>query len=332
MFTKEKDQIKNEKTNMARILTYIAKENDTGLMARDVIRREFRLVAHDVAKAKFRTKDGITVNGTAVMINYRLKAGDVLKVKLEDEISTTTVPTEGPLDIVYEDEDVLVLNKPAGLVVHPSHGHYADSLANYVAWHYQKTGQVHEIRTIGRLDKDTSGLIFYGKSRTACAHLVEQAEKGERTKTYLALAEGQFSDNGLQFADDTTGGKSIFDMRSLKGTIDAPITRDYIDKVRRAVRKDGDRAVTHYRVLHQYDGYALLSVRIETGRTHQIRVHMSYIGHPLLGDPLYGKGSVPGMNRAALHAYKVAFLQPFEGSRIELTAPIPEDFRKFLEF
>lgn len=315
---------------MARILTYIAKDKDVGLMARDVIRREFRLVAHDVAKAKFRTENGITVNGTAVMINHRLKAGDVLRVKLEDEVSTTTVPTEGPLDIVYEDEDVLVLNKPAGIVVHPSHGHYADSLANYVAWHYQETGQVHEIRTIGRLDKDTSGLIFYGKSRTACAHLVEQAEKGERTKTYLALAEGRFNGDDLQFSDAAAGGKSIFDARTLTGMIDAPITRDYVDKVRRAVRADGDRAVTYYRVLHQYDHYALLSVQIETGRTHQIRVHMAYIGHPLLGDPLYGSGPITGMNRAALHAYKASFLQPFEGRRIELTAPIPEDFHNFL--
>lgn len=330
---------------MARILTYIAKDKDEGIMARDVIRREFRLVAHDVAKAKFRTKDGITVNGNAVMINHRLKAGDTLRVKLEDEVSTTTVPTEGPLDIAYEDEDVLVLNKPAGIVVHPSHGHYADSLANYVAWHYQETGQVHEIRTIGRLDKDTSGLIFYGKSRTACAHLVEQAEKGERTKTYLALAEGQFigekgqiSDAGYTvsgasekqiFEDEKTGGRAVFDPGTSSGTINAPITRDYIDKVRRAVRLDGDRAVTHYRVLHQYDHYALLAVQIETGRTHQIRVHMSYIGHPLLGDSLYGSGPISGMQRAALHAYKATFLQPFKKTKIELMAPIPEDFRNF---
>lgn len=295
---------------MCRILTYIAKKEDAGKIARDIIQREFHLVAHDIAKAKYRTEKGITINGRQVMINARLSEGDILRVRLTDAPAGKIVPAEGPLDILYEDEDLICLNKPAGIVVHPSHGHFADSLANYLAWYYEKNGEPHEIRTIGRLDKDTSGLIFYGKSRTVCAHMLEETRTGERVKTYLALAAGTF------------GQKA--------GTIDAPISREYEEKIKRVVRSDGDRAVTHYRVLRQYDTYALLAVRIETGRTHQIRVHMSYIGHPLLGDPIYGDGPGEKIQRAALHAFHTTFRTPFDGIKKELTAPIPGDMRKYI--
>ncbi len=296
---------------MCRVLTYVAKKEDAGKIARDVIRSRWHLVAHDIAKAKYRTKNGITVNGTQVLINHKLSEGDILAVRLEDAPAGKIVPAKGPLDILYEDEDLICLNKPAGIVVHPSHGHFSDSLANYLAWYYEKNNEPHEIRTIGRLDKDTSGLIFYGKSRTVCAHMLEQTQKGERVKTYLALAKG------------------FFEKKS--GTIDAPISREFEDKIRRTVRADGDRAVTHYRVLRQYDGYALLEVRIDTGRTHQIRVHMSWIGHPLLGDPIYGDGPTDGIQRAALHAYHTTFRTPFDGIRKELTAPVPDDMKTYME-
>jgi 23S rRNA pseudouridine1911/1915/1917 synthase len=211
---------------------------------------------------------------------------------------------------MYEDEDLICLNKPAGIVVHPSHGHFSDSLANYLAFHYEQTGDPHEIRTIGRLDKDTSGLIFYGKSRTVCAHMMEQADRGEREKFYLALAEGVF--------------------QSETGTIDEPISREFDDQIKRVVREGGDRAVTHYRVVRQYKDYALVRVTIDTGRTHQIRVHMAHIGHPLLGDPLYGRGETGELKRAALHAERVVFRQPFSGEYLELKAPLPDDMKHFL--
>ena len=288
---------------MARILEYRAGEKDEGRMVRDVIREEFHLVAHDIARAKYRTQGGIAVNGRTVMVNRTLHEGEVLRVKLDGEEPGKIVPVRGPLNILYEDEDLICLNKPAGVVVHPSHGHFADSLANFLAQYYLDCGDPHEVRTVGRLDKDTSGIICYGKNRTACALLTEQAAAGIRRKIYLACAGGQFHEK--------------------EGTISAPISREYEEKIKRVVRQDGDSAVTHYRLLEQYPGYALLMVEIETGRTHQIRVHMAHIGHPLLGDPIYGDGGVPG--RAALHAWKTIFRQPFTGQEIEITAPIPED-------
>ncbi len=297
---------------MPRTLTYQAKNEDAGRMVRDILHREFRLVAHDIAASKYRVENGITVNGTPVMVNRVLAPGDVVRVTLFDEPRGTTIPTEGPLDIRYEDEDLIVLNKPAGCVVHPSHGHYADSLANFVAWHYAQTGQVHELRTVGRLDKDTSGLIVFGKSRTACSHLTEQAAEGLRRKRYLALAEGVFS--------------------APKGDVEAPIAREIEDQIRRVVREDGDYALTHYRVERQFAEFALLSLEIETGRTHQIRVHMAHIGHPLLGDPLYGSGRFDDrVSRAALHAEYLEFLQPFSNEKICLNAELPADMQAVME-
>ncbi len=295
---------------MCRILTYQVKPEDDNMIVRDIIQREYRLVSHDMASAKYETDHGICVNGEQVMVNRVVHPGDLVRVKLEDRPKGNIVPAEGPLDILYEDEDLICLNKPAGIVVHPSHGHYADSLGNFLAYYYEQSGRPHEVRTIGRLDKDTSGIIFYGKSRTVCAHMLEQTLEGRRVKTYLALAEG------------------IFEHQC--GTVDAPISREFEDKIRRTVRPDGDRAVTHYRVLHQYAEYALVQVRIDTGRTHQIRVHLSHIGHPLLGDIIYGSGPVGNLQRTALHAYHTTFCLPFSGEERELTAPVPEDMQMLM--
>lgn len=294
---------------MARILTYTAGANDAGRTAGDVIRREFRLVAHDIARAKYRTENGITVNGVQVMVNRRLAEGDELRVVLANELPGKIVPVPGPLAVLYEDEDMLAVDKPAGVVVHPSHGHFADTLANYVAQYYINEGDPHEVRTVGRLDKDTSGVLLFGKNRTACAHLTEQAACGLSEKTYLALASGTFPGE--------------------EGTVEAPISREYEEKIRRVVREDGDHALTHYRVLRQMEDRALLSVRIETGRTHQIRVHMAHIGHPLVGDPIYGTASEV-IRRAALHARRLVCRQPFTGERIVLESPLPEDFLRAL--
>lgn len=294
---------------MARILTYTAGANDAGRTAGDVIRREFRLVAHDIARVKYRTENGITVNGVQVMVNRRLAEGDELRVVLANELPGKIVPVPGPLAVLYEDEDMLAVDKPAGVVVHPSHGHFADTLANYVAQYYIDEGDPHEVRTVGRLDKDTSGVLLFGKNRTACAHLTEQAACGLSEKTYLALASGTFPGE--------------------EGTVEAPISREYEEKIRRVVREDGDHALTHYRVLRQMEDRAVLSVRIETGRTHQIRVHMAHIGHPLVGDPIYGTASEV-IRRAALHARRLVCRQPFTGERIVLESPLPEDFLRAL--
>ena len=294
---------------MSRELVFQAADKDRGRLVSEVIRTEFAVVAHDLARAKYRTENGISVDGVQVMVNHRMAPGERLVVRLEGELPAKTFPAEGPLDILYEDEDVICLNKPAGLVAHPSHGHFSDTLSNYLAWYFIEKGEPHEIRSAGRLDKDTSGIIMFGKSRTAVAHLVAQSEKGLRTKTYLALAEGVFGE--------------------LEGVVDAPISREYEEKIRRVVREDGDPARTRFRVLCQYPDYALLSLEIDTGRTHQIRVHMKHIGHPLLGDPIYGTPG-PGPGRAALHAWRTVFYQPFRGNRIELAAPLPQDLTLYV--
>ncbi|MBP3913319.1 MAG: RluA family pseudouridine synthase, partial [Lachnospiraceae bacterium] len=171
--------------------------------------------------------------------------------------------------------------------------------------YFREKGEPHEVRSAGRLDKDTSGVILFAKSRTAAAVLNGQTPLRGVEKEYLALAEGIFE-------NDT-------------GIVDAPISREYEEKIRRVVRDDGAPARTHFRVIRQFDGYALISVKIETGRTHQIRVHMAHTGHPLVGDPIYGHGT-EGATRALLHAYRASFVQPFTHREMEMTAPLPKDF------
>jgi 23S rRNA pseudouridine1911/1915/1917 synthase len=300
-----------------RILTYTASPEDEGRPVRDIILYKWKLVAHDVARAKYETPDGITVNGEVVWVNRTLHEGDILRVVITDHAPDRIIPVEGLLDVIYEDEDLICINKSAGIVVHPSHGHYADSLANHLAYYFEQRGEPHEIRTIGRLDKDTSGLLLFGKSRSAVGLMDAQAAMGTRTKVYLALCEGEFAGS--------------------EGYVDTPIMREFDGNIKRIAREGGDPAFTSYKVEAQYDGFTLVRLSLMTGRTHQIRVHMSYIGHPLLGDPLYGNGpfthpSSPDIkiSRTALHASALAFNQPFAGNRIELSADLPSDMAAFV--
>ena len=300
-----------------RILTYTAGPEDEGRPVRDIILYKWKLVAHDVARAKYETPDGITVDGEVVWVNRRLHEGNILRVVITDHAPDSIIPSEGRLDIVYEDEDLICINKPSGIVVHPSHGHYADSLANYLAYYFNEKGEPHEIRTIGRLDKDTSGLLLFGKSRSAVGLMDAQAAEGTRTKVYLALCEGEFAES--------------------EGYVDTPIMRAFDGNIKRVAKDGGDTAFTSYKVEAQYEGFALVRLSLMTGRTHQIRVHMSHIGHPLLGDPLYGNGPFthpcsPGIkiSRTALHASALAFNQPFAGNRIELSSDLPSDMAAFV--
>lgn len=300
-----------------RILTYTAGPEDEGRPVRDIILYKWKLVAHDVARAKYETPDGITVDGEVVWVNRRLHEGNILRVVITDHAPDSIIPSEGRLDIVYEDEDLICINKPSGIVVHPSHGHYADSLANYLAYYFNEKGEPHEIRTVGRLDKDTSGLLLFGKSRSAVGLMDAQAAEGTRTKVYLALCEGEFAES--------------------EGYVDTPIMRAFDGNIKRVAKDGGDTAFTSYKVEAQYEGFALVRLSLMTGRTHQIRVHMSHIGHPLLGDSLYGNGPFTHpcspdikISRTALHASALAFNQPFAGNRIELSADLPSDMAAFV--
>ena len=384
-----------------RLLILSAQEKDEGRRVREILKKEWGLVHHDIARAKY-TPGGITVDGEEVRADHVMKKGETLRVFIFEKKSETTVPTEGPLDILYEDEDVIAVNKPAGVVVHPSHGHYVDSLANYIAFHFQEEGQEHEIRTVGRLDKDTSGVILYAKNRTAVSKLTDQARDGRHRKIYLALAAGTFpekdgtidmpigrvtdrrdapsrdgeeskdsSEQNEEKSKDSSGQNDETskdsseqmkeesratlqqvrpELRNLSGQTAA---QPGPESTRRCIRSDGDPAVTHWHLEKQFSGYALLSVTIDTGRTHQIRVHLSSIGHPLLGDLLYGGTpkepadtvhvsqnsmrpgytgqGLPVLYRTALHAWKVEFDQPFTGERVMLCAPLPEDMTRITE-
>ena len=297
---------------MRRTLSYQIKEEDVertvGGLVNFLLKDCLHLTGREVSRAKF-LPDGIMADGVQVTVKQRLRAGQVLTVCLEDTIGkeSRVAPREGPIEIVYEDEDIVFVNKPAGVVVHPSHGHFYDSISNFLAYHYEQLGQDVICRVIGRLDKDTSGALLFAKNQAAAARMTAQKQTGESCRTYLALVTGH--------------------MPKHSGEIDAPLERVPDDLMLQRVSENGLSAHTTYEVIQEFDGYSLLSVQIETGRTHQIRVHMASVGHPLLGDTLYGT-SDKGILRAALHSAEVVCRQPFTGEQIQIKVPLPEDMQR----
>lgn len=329
---------------MDKILTYTLREEDlpdtAGGVVNLVLKNRVGVTGHEISHAKY-TPGGITVDGRQVTVKDRMQPGSVLRVCLDEEIAPSehVVPAEGPLDVLYEDEDLIAVDKAAGTVVHPTHGHFLDSISNYLAWYYEQQGLSVTSRVAGRLDRDTSGVLLYAKNRAAAGRLYRQREDGTMSRTYFALVHGIFPENAR------------------KGTIDVPLEKDPDQLMHQRVAADGlgRRAVTHYEVLADTAaarsaqntcgrsdsgdaGISLSIVRfhIDTGRTHQIRVHMAYAGHPLVGDPLYGDAeadrrlaeaghlSVP--ERSMLHAAFLSLVQPFTGKPMTLASPFPADF------
>ena len=257
---------------------------------------------------------GLTVNGRGVKKNYLLRPGDALALSLPEPESALPQPQDIPLDIVYEDADLLVLNKPRGLVVHPAAGHPDGTLVNALLFHcgdsLSGVGGVLRPGIVHRIDRDTSGLLAVAKNDLAHRNLSAQLSDHSMFRIYEAVVCGR--------------------MREERGTVDAPIGRHPTDRKRMAVLPQGGReAVTHWEVLARYRGYSHLRCRLETGRTHQIRVHMAHIGHPLAGDPVYGR---PDRNLAGqcLHARELELSHPRSGERLRFTSPLPEDFQAFL--
>ena len=242
----------------------------------------------------------------------RLLPGDLLELSVEEEgkSSSQLIPTEGTISVIYEDEDLIVVNKPEGILVHPSGGHYQDTLANLLMGYFKKKGEVPVLRSIGRLDKDTSGAVLFAKTKLAAARLSEERERGRYEKEYLAVAEGYFAEK--------------------TGEIHLPISQvPGSSPIRMEVNPaDGKKAHTYWKVERQFQNAALLRVHITTGRTHQIRVHLAGIGHPLLGDPLYGK-TCGGFSRAALHAWKLILHHPVTGEKLVIEAAVPGDFKEY---
>ena len=271
------------------------------------LKQDMGLGDHQISRLKF-MEDGLLVNGKRARVSCLLKEGDEVQIRLEeDDPKDLAVLPWGPdPKILYEDEDLLVIDKPAGMLSHPGKGHYRDTAANRAAAYLQRRGKPCRIRLAGRLDMDTSGILIFTGNQLAAARLARQREQGIFAKEYLALAAGRMNVGE-------------------RGEINRPLRKMPQEKTKMEVCQEGGLfSLTRYQVLATWEEVSLLSVRIATGRTHQIRVHLAWTGHPLLGDPLYGKGD-ERIGRAALHAWKVHFLQPFTGEKITLQADIPED-------
>ena len=259
-----------------------------------------------------RTPGGALVDGCPRYLNQRLAAGERLQVLLSEEaVSEKIVPVELPIQIVYEDEDLLVLNKAAGMPTHPSMNNYTNSMANALAWYYKEQGKPFVFRCTNRLDRDTSGLTVVAKNPLSSCILADMAVKKKIHREYRAIVRGR--------------------VEPAAGTIDAPLSRKPGSILEREVDfAGGERAVTHYRVLEERNGHSLVSLVLETGRTHQIRVHMKYLGCPLIGDYLYNP-DMEYIARQALHSYRLAFCHPVTGEQMEFTALLPEDMEQVLK-
>ncbi len=256
----------------------------------------------------------VTVNGKPADKKYCAKVGEVVAVEIPDAQEVQIMPENIPLDIVYEDSDLLVVNKPKGMVVHPAAGHYTGTLVNALMFHCgdSLSGINGEIRPgiVHRIDKDTSGLLMVAKNDFAHIGLSEQIKEHSFTREYQTVVCGCIKDNG---------------------TVNAPIGRHKTDRKKMCVTAENSReAITHYRVIKNFAGYTHLVVNLETGRTHQIRVHLSYIGHPVAGDEVYGNGKPKWLCGQCLHAQKVAFVHPRTGRYMEFSSELPEYFVKFL--
>lgn len=291
---------------MSKIVNYIAGPADHNQLLGSVLKSGLGLTTRQIRTVKF-VPGGLTINGQRyrdgrlITTRAAVRQGDVITVSFPQQ-PETVIPVAGPLQILYEDEDLLAIQKPAGLVCHPAHGHYTDTLANRIA------ARQHEaVHLIGRLDKDTSGLILCAKNAITQTRLEQQRSQGKLTRRYLALVKGALSGRGY---------------------IDMPLQEKRGDLLKVEPAEQGKASLTEYKVWHTFDHAALVELRLQTGRTHQIRAHMAAIGHPLLGDALYGAGAEEGFNRAALHSVRITFEQPFGEEKIDLWAMPPQDFCK----
>jgi len=269
------------------------------------------------AAQKLMEKGAVTIAGRPARKNEKTSPGMIVEVELPDPEPIDVLPQDIPLDVVYEDADVIVVNKPVGLVVHPAPGHPDGTLVNALLYHCgdSLSGINGQLRPgiVHRIDRDTSGLIIAAKNDKAHLALAEQLQDHSLARVYEAVVHGNFRED--------------------EGTVDAPIGRHPIDRKKMAIdRKDGRRAVTHWTVLGRYNGFTHIQCRLETGRTHQIRVHMASIGHPLVGDPVYGgnRKSLPGLTGQCLHARKLRFIHPAAKEAVEVECPLPDWFERVL--
>lgn len=285
---------------------YTVKPEDEGLTINQILRANYKFSARFKTKMKYQSL--VDLNDTPAPGYARPVAGDIISVRLPEE-SSNFVPEDIPLDILYEDEDLLIVNKQAGIIVHPTHGHPEHTLANGIMKYILDNKLNFKIRFANRIDMDTTGIVIVCKNSNSQDNITKQMHSGVIVKKYIALVHGIIDK----------------DMR-----IDLPVGRPSMEDVRRGVMTEGGKdAITDLKIIKKFDDYTLVELTIHTGRTHQIRVHLSHIGHPIVGDDLYG-GKTELISRQALHAYFISFSHPMTGEKLEIEAPYPKDIQKLL--
>lgn len=292
---------------MERIFEYQISSGEEGRKLGDFLREKG--YSRQLLRQLKETENGLLRNGQPTFMTIALKNGDRIRVRLLEkaEGSEAIMPAPLPFEIVYEDEDLLVINKPADMPIHPSFQNHGNTLADALTWHYQQQGKEFVYRCINRLDRDTTGLLIVAKHQLSASILSDMVRKREIHREYLAIVEG---------------------IPPEKGTISAPIGRKEGSAILREVNfETGEPARTHFTRLETRNGLSLVSLKLETGRTHQIRVHMGYIGCPLIGDYLYYPDHTR-INRQALHSYRLSFFHPITGKALSFTAPLPEDMER----
>ena len=293
----------------------IVNENDKGKRLDIYIEENFNELSRTMIK-KLIESNNVLVNDKSEKVSYKVQANDNISIDVPEAKETKLKAQEIPLDIIYEDSDIIVVNKPKGMVVHPANGNPDGTLVNAILSICKNSlsGIGGELRPgiVHRLDKDTSGLIIVAKNDKAHINMSEQIKERNVKKTYIALVRGNVPEE--------------------EATINMPIGRSTKDRKKMAVTKNGKQAITHFKVLKRYSKYTLLEIKIETGRTHQIRVHMAEIGYPVVGDAVYSNGKNEfGIEGQMLHAYKLEFMHPITNKHMELTAPLPQYFEEILK-
>lgn len=316
-------------------IRYVVPTHEDGMLLKTILQKRMGVSRKLLSRLKM-TEQGIMLNGTRVYISVKVQSGDLIEIRLEQERSDDMLPQPMELHILYEDDHLLVLNKPAGIIVHPTHGHYTGTLANGVVHYWQEQGWNYRFRAVHRLDQETSGVLVIAKNSYIHQHISEQMIAGTVDKRYVALVHG----------------KPTLE----SGSIDGPIDRDPLEPHRRIVTPEGYPSLTRYQVCETYPAASMVELKLETGRTHQIRVHMLSIGCPLIGDRMYqhpvynsiqtgtdvsadynnvhGHGGASSIlqldsyiGRQALHASSLTLVHPIEAKTMVFTAPLPEDMK-----
>lgn len=292
------------------VVTYEVGKDGNDIKIRDYMKDNLNLSGRFIRGSAMNRR--LRVNGKDVKLNYRLHEGDIIEVTINAEESQNIEGEDLNIKVIYEDDDLLIVDKPPFMVVHPTKSHPSGTLANGVIHHFRSNNDNSIVRLVSRLDRDTSGLIMIAKNQFSHMNLAKSMEKNQIEKSYLAIIHGKLENN--------------------EGTIDLPIGRPTNETIKRAVLEDGQRSITHYKIRESYRKGALVELLLETGRTHQIRVHLSYVGCPIYGEQLYSEfNDEEFISRQALHAYALTLPHPRTGIILKFKSQIPEDMQNLIE-